>query len=216
VRRTQLRPAPALERAWRWLQRVLILSLALALATAGLAPLARAETAPAELTALHVERGEDGLQLSATVRFELSPVVEDALAKGIPMFFLAEATIYRERWYWTDKRVASVARHMRLSFQPLTRRWRLQVSSSPIGNSGTVLSQNFDTREEALSAVQRISRWRIADYSEVDADAGHRLDFRFRLDVSQLPRPFQIGAVGQSDWNISVARTQRLVTEAPR
>jgi hypothetical protein len=57
---------------------------------------------------------------------------------------------------------------------------------------------------------------RIADYAEVDLDATHTLDFRFRLDVSQLPRPFQIGAVGQSDWNIGVARTQRLVTEAPR
>jgi hypothetical protein len=200
------------ERAWRWLAFALVLAAAALL----VAPPARADTAPAEVTALHVERGEDGLMLSSTVRFELPPVVEEALAKGIPMFFVAEATIYRERWYWADKRVASAARHMRLSFQPLTRRWRLQVSSSPIGNSGLVLGQSFDTREEALGAVQRVSRWRIADGAEVDPDVVHQLEFRFRLDVSQLPRPFQIGAVGQSDWNISAGRNQRLVTEAPR
>ena len=205
------RPPGRLERAWR------CLALALALTVAALMPpLARADTPPAEVTALSVERGEDGLMLSSTVRFELPPVVEEALAKGIPMFFVAEATIYRERWYWADKRVAAAARHMRLSFQPLTRRWRLQVSSSPIGNSGLVLGQSFDTREEALGAVQRVSRWRIADGAEVDPDTTHHLEFRFRLDISQLPRPFQIGAVGQSDWNISAGRNQRLVTEAPR
>lgn len=191
--------------------------MAFALAVALLVtPAARADVGPAEVTSLHVERADEGLLLSAAVHFELPSVVEDALAKGIPMFFVAEATIYRERWYWTDKRVANQTRHLRLSFQPLTRRWRLQISSSPIGYSGAVLGQSFDSREEALAAVQRISRWRIADGPEVDPDAPHTLEFRFKLDVSQLPRPFQIGAVGQSDWNISVQRRQRLVTEAPR
>ena len=39
------------------------------------------------------------------------------------------------------------------------------------------------------------------------------VDFRFRLDTSQLPRPFQIGVVGQADWNISVERSARLPLE---
>jgi hypothetical protein len=148
------------------------------------------------------------------VRFDLPQVVDDALAKGIPMFFVAEAAIYRDRWYWYDKRVAFASRHMRLSYQPLTRRWRLQVSSAPIGNSGLVLGQMFDTREEALAAVQRISRWRVAEAADVDSDATHNVDFRFRLDVSQLPRPFQIGAVGQADWIILAVRNQRLARDS--
>ena len=167
----------------------------------------------AEVTQLHVERSEDSLLLSATVRFELPNAVDDALAKGIPMFFVAEASIYRDRWYWYDKRVAHVTRHMRLAFQPRTRRWRLQVSSSPIGQNGLVLGQMFDTREEALAAVQRISRWRVADAADIDPASEHNVDFRFRLDVSQLPRPFQIGAVGQNEWNIAAVRTQRLLLD---
>jgi hypothetical protein len=150
------------------------------------------------------------------VQFELPPAVEEALAKGIPMYFVAEATIYRDRWYWYDKRVASVARHMRLAYQPLTRRWRLQISPQPIGNSGLILGQMFDTREEALAAVQRVSGWRIADAADVEPDATHNIDFRFRLDVSQLPRPFQIGAVGQAEWIILAVRNQRLVIEPHR
>jgi hypothetical protein len=204
------RPRPLLERAAAWLAALMLL-------LAGFAAPVYAQAPPAEVTQLLVERGDDGgVHLSATVRFELPMVVEEALAKGIPMYFVAEAAIFRDRWYWTDKRVASAARHMRLAFQPLTRRWRLQVSSEPIGNSGLVLGQMFDTREDALAAVQRISRWRIADASAIDPQATNTVEFRFRLDVSQLPRPFQIGAVGQSEWNISASRTQRLDLDAPR
>ena len=198
-----LRARQLLERAAFACAFVLLL-----LATA-LAP-AHAQVTPAEISQLQVERGDEGILLSATVRFDLPTVIEEALAKGIPMFFVAEASIYRDRWYWYDKRVSYAARHMRLAFQPLTRRWRLQVSSHPIGNSGLVLGQMFDTREEAMAAVQRISRWRISDLAAADPESTHTVEFRFRLDVSQLPRPFQIGAVGQGEWTISASRLLRL------
>jgi hypothetical protein len=176
----------------------------------------RAEGTPAEISLLRLERAEDGLLLSANIDFDLPPVIDDALQKGIPMYFTAEAVLRRDRWYWYDKQVATAARHMRLSYQPLTRRWRLVVSPMPIGNSGLALGQNFESREEAMAAVQRISHWKIAEPIDVDPDARYNVDFRFRLDVSQLPRPFQIGAVGQADWNISVERNQRLIIETPR
>ena len=200
------RPARMIERrGWSWLFACLLWCFA--------GPAGWAQVNPAEVTQLHVERSDDGVLLSAAVQFDLPQAVEDALAKGIPMYFVAEATIYRDRWYWYDKRVAFASRHMRLAYQPLTRRWRLQVSAQPIGNSGLILGQMFDSREEALAAIQRISRWRIADAAEVDPEATHTIDFRFRLDVSQLPRPFQIGAVGQAEWIILAVRNQRLVIE---
>lgn len=175
---------------------------------------ARAENA--EVTQIRFDRNEEGLLLSANITFELPAVVEDALAKGIPMFFVVESVLLRDRWYWYDKPVARTDRHMRLSFQPLTRRWRLVTSNAPIGNSGVALGQTFDTREEALAAIQRISHWKIAEATDIDPDARYNLDFRFRLDVSQLPRPFQIGAVGHSDWSITASRNVRLVLDNPR
>lgn len=203
------RPARMIERGvWSWLLAILLLC-------AG-GPSVWAQVNPAEVTHLAVERTDEGVLLSATVRFDLPQAVEDALAKGIPMYFVAEATIYRDRWYWYDKRVAYAARHMRLAYQPLTRRWRLQVSPNPIGSSGLVLGQSFDSREEALAAIQRVSRWRIADAADVDPEAQHNIDFRFHLDVSQLPRPFQIGAVGQAEWIILAVRNQRLVPDHAR
>ncbi len=175
-----------------------------------LALLAAAAARAADIPAMRAERGPEGLMVSAQVRFDLPASVDEALQKGIPMFFVVEAALVRERWYWYDKEVARATRHLRLSYQPLTRRWRLLVSASPIGNAGLALGQTFDTRDEAMAAVQRISSWKIAEPEDIEPDARQSVTLRFRLDVSQLPRPFQIGLVGQDDWSIIATRSLRL------
>lgn len=164
---------------------------------------------------LRLDRAEDGLYLSTTLDLILPELAEDALYKGIPMFFVAEAQVLRDRWYWSDRQVAEATRYLRLSYQPLTRRWRLNISPVPFANSGlgVVLGQNFDDYSDALSAIQRISRWKIADSDVIEVDAVHTVNFRFRLDMSQLPRPFQIGVAGRSGWNLLVSRSQRLAAE---
>lgn len=178
---------------------------------------AQAQTTPVDVQQIQVEWTEAGVFLSTILKFDLSAPVEDALRKGIPMYFVAEAELYRDRWYWTDQKLASEARHMRLAFQPLTRRWRLNVAPTPISNSGlgVTLNQSFDTLQDALASVQRFARWKIGDPPDSETDGKLHVEFSFRLDVSQLPRPFQIGAVGQSDWSLSVNRSLRLAFEGP-
>ena len=165
-----------------------------------------------EAQGLRIERAEDGLYLGASFDFTLPDLAEDALHKGIPMFFVMEAQVRRDRWYWSDRVVAEDTRYLRLSYQPLTRRWRLSTSSVPFTNSGlgVVLGQNFDELDEALSAMRRVIRWRIGDADVLEPDAAHTVQLRFRLDMSQLPRPLQSGAAGRSDWNLLVFRSQRL------
>lgn len=163
----------------------------------------------AELSALRTERSDEGIYLTANVQFELPPVVEDALLKGIPLIFVVEAEIYRDRWYWTDKRVVTAVRSQRLAYQPLTRRWRVSPGVDGNNSARVTLAQNYDTLPEALGAIARISRWKISEPADVDG-SGHWLLFRFRLDISALPRPFQIGIAGQRDWQIALERNQRL------
>ena len=174
-----------------------------------------AESAYTVINNMRLERQDDGLHLSAQIKFDIPTIVEDALIKGIPMFFVTEAEVSKDRWYWYDKKVAVAMRQMRLSFQPLTRRWRLNVTNGVIGNTGQGVSlpQYFDSLSDALANIQRISSWKIAELSEVDIDASHTIDLRFKLDVSQLPRPFQIGLIGNGDWNISAVKSMRLAPE---
>ena len=173
--------------------------------------LARADAA-VEMQNLHVQRIDGQIVLSVQWQFELPAALEDALQKGVALYFVTEADITRERWYFYDKRIVRVERHLRLAYLPLTQRWRLNIASQPFsaGGANVSLAQTFDTLGDALAAVRRLSQWPLVAAGEIDPDARHNLDLRFRLDLSQLPRPLQIGLSTQADWNLSVSRVQRL------
>ena len=164
----------------------------------------------AEIPMLRAERSGTEVFVSANVSLELPTIVEDALLKGVPMFFMLEADLYLDRWYWYDKRISGAQRQLRLAYQPLTRRWRVTQSLGMGSDSsqGLSLNQSYESLAEALSVVRQVSRWKVAELADTDPTSKIKLLFRFRLDLSQLPRPFQIGAIGQSEWDIQgVART---------
>ncbi len=175
-----------------------------------------AQPVPVEIRQLELQRNAEAVELNASLQFELPGPVKDALLKGLPVIFVAEAEIYRERWYWLDKRVGVAQRQMRLVYQPLTRRWRLSIGSGPgrPGESGAALGQVFDSLDEAMALVRRIAGWRIAEFSELETGSRHRLDFSFRLDTAQLPRPLQIGTLGESDWVLAASTSRRLQPES--
>lgn len=196
-----------------WLLATLLAALPVAQAAGA------ANAATVQLTQLRAQSAEDGIYLSANMDFELPNVVEDALLKGIPLFFVLEVEILRNRWYWTDQRVAAASRTIRLAYQPLTRRWRVNIGAGIIGSTSSLratFNQNYDTLAEALTAVQRVARWKIAELADIRPGADHSLVFSFKLDLSQLPRPFQIGVAGQRDWSIALESTQKMTLQAAR
>ncbi|SFE16393.1 DUF4390 domain-containing protein [Acidovorax konjaci] len=199
---------PPLGRAW-W--RALVFCMGLWLC----GPALVAAQTGGDISDLRLEASDSGLYLSASLRFDLPDQAEDALFKGISVYFIAEADVLKERWYWSDKSVARAVRYLRLSYQPLTRRWRLNQSAVPFSPNGlgVVLGQSYDELEDALASMQRIARWKIAEADDIDRQAAHVVHLRFRLDMSQLPRPFQIGAMGRSGWDLSLSRTERLPIE---
>ena len=184
----------------------------LVLALAGLAAHALAAV---DLEQMRVERQDSGLLLHVNLRLDLGPAVEEALTKGVAIHFVAEADLMRDRWYWYDRKVSQVSRYYRLVFQPLTRQWRLQVSSEPIssGGTGSSLAQSFDSLQAALDVIRRQSGWKLAEATDLEPDARQHVLYRFRLDMSQLPRPFQIAAGNQADWNLSLNRQLRIAPE---
>jgi hypothetical protein len=167
---------------------------------------------------LSLERQDDAYFLSTTLAFELPAPVEDALSKGVALYFLSQAEVFKERWYWYEKSVALQERHYRLSYHPLSRQWRLLSSSKPIPNSGlgVTLGVAYDDLQSALFAVKRLSNWRIANSADIESGAKYHVDFRFKLDLTQFPRPLQIGTLGDNEWNLSATKSQRLSLEPPK
>jgi hypothetical protein len=172
---------------------------------------AHAET-PVTLQSLTLARQDNAIYLSADLQFDMPSTLEDALLKGITLYFVTEVDIRQERWYFYNQRVAHAERHVRVFYQPLTRRWRVNVSPQPFSaiGLGMNLGQSYDTAEEAMNAVRRITPWRVASASEVNLDAKPSLNFSFKLDLTQLPRPLQIGVATHSEWSLVLNKTQRL------
>ena len=193
-----------------------LLAAALLWITPGLTQAAAVSAAePGNRSPMTLEHADGGLLLSVQLKFDLPAVVEDALYKGIPIYFVMQAELLRDRWYWASKTVATAQRRMRLAYHPLTRRWRLNIGSAEMNEStlGLTLGQSFDTLDDAMAVVRRIYRWKIADVQNIESGSKHVVDFSFELDTSQLPRPLQIGTLGQSDWLIEVQLSQPLELE---
>ncbi len=179
-----------------WLARLASLLAAFALL---IAPV-RAANGP-ELSGFEVVASDEGVLLSYVVNFELPRSVDDALSKAVPLFFVAEAEVFRNRWYWRDQRIAHAVRIWKIVYQPLTSSYRVTFGG---------LSQNYASRDEAFAAISRGSRWKVAEAGQVDDGSRHYLEFNYRLDTSLLPRPMQIGIGGQADWSLSVQRSQKI------
>ena len=151
-----------------------------------------------ELLALRALKGDGELTLDYHARLALTPAIEDALKRGVPLYFVAQAAVYRNRWYWRDERVARVSRSWRVAYQPLTNTWR-------VGLGG--LHQTHETLAEALSTASRSAGWKLAELSQIDPGSSYTIEFSYRLDTKQLPSPMQFGLGGPGgEWSVGVER----------
>ena len=155
------------------------------------APPARADRIDAKKATL--EAAEGGYVLEADFQIELTTPLEEALNKGVPLYFAFEFELIRPRWYWFNERVAGARQQYRLSYNALTRQYRVAVRA---------LHQNFATLSEALEFMSRVRLREIAEPGALARGSTYTAAVRLRLDTSQLPRPFQITAIGSRDWSI--------------
>ncbi|MGH8622156.1 MAG: DUF4390 domain-containing protein [Burkholderiales bacterium] len=159
---------------------------------AGSAPPARADGIEVRKAALIA--AEDGYVLEAEFEITLTHTLEDALNKGVPLHFALEFELTRPRWYWFNEKLANARQQYRLSYNALTRQYRVAVRT---------LYRNFASLREALEFMSRVRVREIAESDALGKGNSYRAALRLRLDSSQLPRPFQVSAVGSREWTIS-------------
>ena len=80
----------------------------------------------------------------------------------------------------------------RLSYHALTRQFRVAANGR---------SDSFGSLEEALAAMSSVKRWQLAPLSRFDNETVYEVWVRMRLDTTRLPKPFQMTALTDRDWN---------------
>ena len=171
--------------------RALCLTLALigGVLACGMATTAQAAGIDVRKAALSVS--EEGYLLEAEFDIQLTPLLDDVLHKGVPLYFTLEFEVMRPRWYWTNEKIVELRHPQRLSFNTLTRQYRVGAGA---------LYQNFPTPAEALGFMSRVRRREELEAGVLRKGVNHPAALRLRLDAAQLPKLFQIN--NSRDWNI--------------
>jgi Domain of unknown function (DUF4390) len=131
--------------------------------------------------------------MNADFTVDLNHTLEEALERGVVLFFLIESKIWRLRWWWFNESIASAQETRKLSYNALTRQYRLSEGDH---------YQNFSALEDAESALALLRNQVLVGAEAFAKDKSYRASVRIWLDVTQLPKPFQVKAVTATDWKL--------------
>ena len=147
-----------------------------------------------KIKSFELERIEGEWLLNASFQIELAPGLEDAVQKGVVLYFQTEFELTRGRWYWFEEKAVLAQRQTRLSYQPLTQQFR-------IASEGFTFTA--PTIAEALQAAGSIGGWAVIDNAQLDQGKSYMAALRMVLDLSKLPKPFRVNALNNRDWSVS-------------
>lgn len=137
---------------------------------------------------------DDGWSVEADFDIQLNGRLEEAINRGVPLYFVVDFEIARPRWYWLDEKPVQQSLTYKISYTPLLRQYRLSV-----GNN----YQNFTRLDEVTRALSRLRGWHVADKGALKKDLAYQAGLRMRLDTAQLPKPFQVNAIASRDWTLA-------------
>ena len=140
-------------------------------------------------------RHSDGVYaLNADFRLSLPNQLKDAINHGTPLSFQVEIKLARPRWYWSNEDMITVNREQRVSYNSLTREYRVTTGTS---------QYRYSTLSEALLNVSRISQWRILSPNQLQTGEQYQASLRVYLNTSKLPRTYQLNSLTNQGWGLN-------------
>lgn len=175
-----------LEPALRWLRWLL---LGCVLGTAGSALASDKST----IKQAAIDAVAQGYTLDADIAIALNPTLEDALLRGINLYFLLELEVSRPRDWWLDEDIAEATSKMRIYYHLLLRRYVVETGYT---------TKTVATLSEALAYMGRVEGWQVMERGALKTGKRYDARLRFRLDTARLPKPLSIGAVTSDRWDL--------------
>lgn len=142
----------------------------------------------------NLELKDEVYHLNALLEVSLNRTLEDALNHGLPLNMVLEFKLLKSRAFWFDEEIAAVQQNLRLSYHALTRHYQL---------SSNLTQKNFVSLTQLLEELSDVRGWPVLDRSLVKKRYSYVASLRLRLDLSQLPQPLQVNAIGSKDWNLA-------------
>ena len=137
---------------------------------------------------------EDGEYVAAAdFNINFNPRLEEAVNKGVVLYFATEFELSKSRWYWFDEQILRRSKTYQLYYHALTRQYRVSTGG---------LHQSFPSLEEALRVMSRLRRWVVAEQGDIRVAQTGMAGLRLRLDLTQMPKTFQVSALSNKDWNL--------------
>ncbi len=161
-----------------------------------------------EVSKVEARLTDEGYLLSADFKINLPSPVEEALKRGVTLYFISELSIHRSRWYWLDTKIESHEQTTKLSFNTLTQQYRISRGG---------LFQSFFELNDALHVLGHQTAPPVPASMLDNRGGGYlgRLTKKgsqigayasMRLDLSQLPKPLQVNALANDQWNVESTR----------
>jgi hypothetical protein len=138
-------------------------------------------------------QAEGAWVVEADIEVNINPVLEEALTKGVTLYFIADFELVRPRSYWFGETLANLQQQFRLRYNALTRQYQL---------SSGIIHRNLDSLDEVRQALGQIRGWKAADRAVLKKGQSYRAGLSMRLDTSRLPKPLQLSTMGSRDWNL--------------
>ena len=187
-------PALHFQLAFKRLAAVLapgVLAAIVLVAALAWVPAAQADTIAVKFAELRSD--DDAYVLNAEFDLAVNATLEEALQKGVPLYFVFEFELLRPRWYWLDEKSLTISTQYRVSYNALTRQYRL---------ASGLLGQTFEGIDEVERFLSRVTSRRIAGRADLAMGTRYEAAVRLRLDVNALPKPFQMNALASREWSL--------------
>lgn len=155
---------------------------------------AAAQAVGIQINSVNLTAVEKGYEIDMDSEITLNETLEQALEKGIVLHFVTKFSLFDARWYKLNDEVARSKFVVGLRYYALTRQYHL---------NHPVFSQNYYSLKEALQALGRIRDLPLTVKSELKPDADYVASVRIWLDLTRMPKPFQVETIGSSRWDLS-------------
>jgi hypothetical protein len=172
-------------------------------AALGLATFAAVVAADFKTTEVRPRLTGATLEIAGQLDLALTPKVDEALNKGIPLEILVEVRLFRENNWWWDRKLGDWKLKREIRYHALSGQYLVKLS--PLRGEA---QESYTSLSDALRALGNLAELRFTLDETPDDEAIHRVLVRASLDIEALPTPLRPVAYTSFAWHLNSGWSQ--------